>query len=199
MGDRIVELLRGYFQHYGYWTVAVALLLENAGIPVPGESILLFASFLAFSGRLHLAWIIVVGTLACTFGDNLGYVIGHWGGRPLLDRWKSFFRIRQEHLERGEGFFRRFGSPAIFVARFIFGMRVVAGPLAGVLRMPWKQFALFNFLGAGVWVTLISTLGYLSGQHWRELWRLLHEVSFGLLAALAMVVVIAWLVRRKKG
>ncbi len=78
MSDYLFELFRGFFQHYGYWAVAAALLLENAGIPVPGETILLFASFLAFSeDRLHLPVIILVGTLAATLGDNLGYFIGN--------------------------------------------------------------------------------------------------------------------------
>jgi membrane-associated protein len=73
MGERLFELLRGYFAVHGYWTLALALLLENTGIPVPGETILLFASFLAFSEhRLHLPFIIVTGTLAATIGDNVG-------------------------------------------------------------------------------------------------------------------------------
>ena len=193
MGERIFELLRTHFQHHGYLTVAVVLLLENVGLPVPGETVLLFASFLAYHERaLHLGWIIVVGTITCTLGGNLGYAIGHYGGRPLLERWKHLFHIRQFHLEQGERLFGRFGPITIFFARFIFGMRVIAGPLAGVLRMTWKEFSLFNFLGAASWVTVISVIGYLFGPHWGRLMRLMRSLNLFLLAVLAIVALLAW-------
>jgi len=193
MGERIFELLRAHFQHHGYLTVAVALLLENSGLPVPGETVLLFAAFLAYHERaLHLGWIIVVATAVSTLGGNLGYAIGQFGGRPLLERWKHLFHISQDHLERGERLFGRFGPITIFFARFIFGMRVIAGPLAGVLRMPWKKFSLFNFLGAASWVTIISVAGYLFGQHWHRLMRLMRSLNLVLLAVLAVVALLGW-------
>src|SRR5262249_17844256 len=134
MGHAIFDALRNFIANYGYWAVALALLCENAGIPVPGETTLLLASFLAYSEhRLHLGWIIVVATCAATIGDNIGYAIGRHGGRPLLDRYRHMFRIPQQSLERGEALFARYGAAAIFVARFVFGMRIFAGPLAGVL------------------------------------------------------------------
>jgi membrane-associated protein len=142
--------LRELLIQYGYWAVAVALLLENAGIPVPGETVLLLASFLAFSEHeLAMRWIIVVGTIAATLGDNVGFALGYYGGRPLLERYQSFFRIRAANLARGERIFARYGPVTVFFARFVFGMRIIAGPLAGVLRMPWRKFLLFNFL-AGI-------------------------------------------------
>jgi len=198
MGEQAFRWLQAYFQHHGYWTVACALLLENAGIPVPGETILLFASFLAFSEKqLHLPWIIVVGTLACAIGDNLGYSIGRRGGRPLLDRWKHFFHVKQSHIDHGERLFVRFGSFTIFFARFVFGMRVIAGPLAGVLRMPWKQFVIFNFCGAALWVSTISITGYLFGRHWRRLLHTMHDVNLVILAAAALAGGFFWLRRRR--
>jgi membrane-associated protein len=175
------------------------LLLENAGIPVPGETILLFASFLAFSERaLSLPWIIVVGTLACTLGDNLGYAIGHRGGRPLLERYKHWFHISDRHIRRAEKLFERHGPPTVFVARFIFGMRIITGPLAGVLRMPWKQFVVFNFLGAVLWVTVISCVGYFFGQHWDQVIRILRNVNIGVIAVVAVIILVYWLRRRRR-
>lgn len=187
MGERIFELLRGYFAVHGYWTLALALLLENAGVPVPGETVLLFASFLAYSEHhLHLPWIIVTATIAATLGDNIGYYIGRRGGRPLLDRYRHIFHIPQKHIQRGERLFSRFGCHTIFFARFVFGLRVIAGPLAGVLRMPWREFALFNVLGAALWVTVISSIGYIFGRHWDALIRTIKEfnliVTIGILA-----------------
>ena len=90
MNHSILELLRNAVVDYGYWAVGAALLLENAGVPVPGETILLLASFMAFSQhQLQLSWIILVGTIAATLGDNLGFARGLYGGRPLLARYQS--------------------------------------------------------------------------------------------------------------
>jgi membrane protein DedA with SNARE-associated domain len=173
--------------------VAFALLCENAGIPVPGESTLLLASFLAYSEhRLHLGWIIVVATCAATLGDNMGYALGHYGGRPLLDRYQRFFRIQPATLESGEKMFVRYGAPAVFFARFIFGLRVFAGPLAGVLRMRWRTFALFNFLGAALWVTAIASTGYLFGRHWHTLLRTMRRFNVAVLIVAVVVILFLW-------
>lgn len=197
MGERLFELLRGYFSVHGYWTVALALLLENSGVPVPGETILLFASFLAFSEhRLHLPFIILTGTLAATLGDNLGYAIGHKGGRPLLDRYKHFFRIPDKHIRKGEHLFAKYGCVTVFFARFIFGMRVLAGPLAGVLRMKWREFALYNFFGATLWVTVISSIGYLFGRHWTALIRVIREFNIAI-GVLVVLLVAGWWWRKR--
>jgi len=197
LGGHIFEILRGYFAAYGYWTLFFALLLENAGIPLPGETILLFASFLAFSEQqLQLPWIILTGIVASTLGDNLGYSIGRRGGRPLLDRYLHLFHIRRQTIEKviekGEELFRRHGDLAIFFARFIVGMRIIAGPLAGVLRMPWGKFVLFNFLGAATWVTVVSTVGYQFGEHWEELIKMMGRVNLGLTAVAGYVALLLW-------
>jgi membrane protein DedA with SNARE-associated domain len=192
MNQSILDLLRNAVVQYGYWAVGGALLLENAGAPVPGETILLLASFLAYSEHdLRLSGIITVATIAATLGDNLGFALGYYGGRPLLGRYQFIFKIRNSTLTRGENLFARYGAVTIFFARFVFGMRIIAGPLAGVLRMPWRKFLMFNFLGAALWVTVISTVGYLFGQHWE---RLEHDVKrFDIVVGIAVLLVVAWL------
>lgn len=199
MSHFILDLLRNAVVHYGYWAVGAALLLENAGIPVPGETILLLASFLAYSQHeLQLPWIIVVATIAATVGDNLGFALGYYGGRRLLARYQATFKISDATVQRGEGLFARYGAVTIFFARFVFGMRIIAGPLAGVLRMSWRKFTVFNFLGAGLWVTAISGAGYLFGQHWHRLERDIKR--FDVVAAVVVIVVAAllwWRSRRE--
>jgi membrane protein DedA with SNARE-associated domain len=185
--------LREFVADYGYWAVALALLCESAGLPVPGEVTLLFASFLAYSEhRLQLGWIIAVATLAGTLGGSLGYVVGEHGGRPLLERYQSILRIPPATLKRGEELFARYGAAAIFVARFVFGLRVFAGPLAGVLRMRWRTFLLFNCLGAGVWAAFIAGAGYLFGQHWRNLQRVMQRFNIAALVAAVLVLAFLW-------
>jgi membrane-associated protein len=189
MGSHLFEILQGYFSRYGYWTVGVVLLLENAGIPVPGETVLLVAGFLSYSQHeLRLPYIILMGVCAATLGDNLGYTIGYYGGRPLLERYKRFFHVSTQHIERGERLFQQHGTVTVFFARFVFGMRIITGPLAGVLRMDWKKFALFNFLGAVLWVSVIASVGYLFGQHWERLLRFV-KVADAVIAIIVAVVV----------
>jgi membrane protein DedA with SNARE-associated domain len=199
MHHAIFHSLRTFVADYGYWAVALALLCENAGIPVPGESTLLLASFLAYSEhQLHLGWIIVVATCAATLGDNLGYALGHYGGRPLLDRYTNVLRISPAALERGEKMFERYGAPAVFFARFVFGLRVFAGPLAGALRMHWRAFALYNFLGASLWVTIIASVGYLFGRHWHTLLRVMQRFNIAVLIVAVVVILVLWWRHRRR-
>jgi membrane protein DedA with SNARE-associated domain len=200
MTQSIFEMLRNAVVQYGYWAVGGALLLENAGIPVPGETILLLASFLAYSEHdLRLPWIIVVATIAATVGDNLGFALGYYGGRPLLLRYQTIFRIKDATISRGEELFAKYGAVTVFFARFVFGMRIIAGPMAGVLRMSWRKFLVFNFFGAVVWVSVISSAGYLFGRHWDRLEEGLNRFN---VVALIIVLVIAgtwWWRNRKNG
>lgn len=198
MAHSIIDLLRHALVQYGYWALALILLLENAGIPLPGETVLLLASFLAYSEqKLSLPWIILVATIAATLGDNIGFAIGYYGGRPLLERYQSIFRIRQKTLARGEELFARYGAVTVLFARFVFGMRIINGPLAGVLRMPWRKFLFFNVLGAALWVTVIAFAGYFFGRHWSRLEHLLKRVDLGLVI-IAVIVLASWWLRSRR-
>jgi membrane protein DedA with SNARE-associated domain len=189
----ILDFLRNAVVQYGYWAVGAALLAENAGIPVPGETILLLACFLTYSEQnLRLPWIILVGTIAATLGDNLGFAAGYYGGRPLLARYQTLFKIQNRTLERGEELFARYGAVTVFFARFVFGLRIIAGPLAGVLRMPWRKFMVFNFLGAALWVSVIAGAGYLFGQHWERLQQDVKRIDVAIVILLLVAVAILW-------
>ena len=192
----------GHIEHFiiawGYWAVIAGLFAENAGVPVPGETILIFASFLAYKHQgLHLPWIIVIGTVAATAGDNIGYFIGRRGGRPLLERWKHFFRIGDAEVRAGEDFLNRRGWVAIFIARFIAGMRIVAGPLAGVLRMRWSHFLPANAAGAAVWVTTISLAAYAFGSQFDRVIKFFDNEGLALLAFVVIAGLGLWLRRRR--
>jgi membrane protein DedA with SNARE-associated domain len=200
MSHSILDLLRNAVVRYGYWAVGGTLLLENAGVPLPGETILLLASFLAYSEHdLRLPWIVVVATIAATLGDNLGYAIGYYGGRALLIRYQSLFRIKNSTLARGENLFSRYGAVTVFFARFVAGMRIITGPLAGVLRMSWRKFLLFNFLGALLWVSVISSAGYFFGRHWGRVQRDVKRFDLLALVLGAIVAAFLWWRNRRTG
>ena len=194
----VVDTIRHFLIAWGYWAVAAGLLLENAGVPVPGETILILASAASFGEReLRLPWIIVFGTIAATTGDNIGYWIGRRGGRPLLERWKHLFRVSDKHIRIGEALIEKKGPVAIFLARFVAGARIFAGPLAGILHMNWPRFALFNFLGAVVWVTVIATLGHLFGSQIDRLMRWISDANWAVLVAVIVVIMVLWFRRRR--
>ncbi len=126
------------------------------------------------------------------------FLIGHYGGRTLLNRYGKTLRIRQAAIRRGEDLFARYGAATIFVARFIAGMRVIAGPLAGVLGMDWRRFVIFNFLGAALWVTVIASIGYLFGRQWNTLLQVIKGFNLVVVVAAAGALGFFWLKRRHR-
>ena len=116
----------------------------------------------------------------------------------MLERYQKTLRIRPEVIARGEELFARYGAATIFVARFIAGMRIIAGPLAGVLRMPWRRFLLFNFLGAVLWVNVIAGVGYLFGKHWEALVDLVQDANLAIAIVVVILAALFWWRRRKR-
>jgi membrane protein DedA with SNARE-associated domain len=124
--------------------------------------------------------------------------LGYYGGRPLLERYRRFFRVTDSSVARAEGLFASYGAVTIFFARFVFGLRILAGPMAGVLRMPWKKFVTFNFLGAAVWVGAISGAGYFFGRHWGRLMRDLKRLDLAVALVIGLAIVFWWLRNRRR-
>ncbi|HEV2134427.1 MAG TPA: DedA family protein [Terracidiphilus sp.] len=156
----IAKIVQDALVHWGYIALAVGLLGEDAGLPLPGETVLMLASFLAKKdAHLSLAIIIPVGIAAAVVGDNCGFWIGRLLGRRLL-RWLRQKLKMQENVEVAEFQIRRHGGATVFWARYIVGLRTITGPVAGALGMEWKRFLLFNVLGACTWVTFTSLLGF---------------------------------------
>jgi membrane protein DedA with SNARE-associated domain len=170
---------------------------ESMGVPLPGETALIAAAVLAHRGHLAIGAVIAVAAAAAIAGDNAGYLIGRRGGRWLLTRPGPLGSHRRRLLERGERFFARHGPRAVFVARFVAGARATTAWLAGVNRMPWRTFLLWNALGGVAWAVAIGLLGFFLGAAAERLIR-----SAGLGAAVAVLVlalaVYAWQRRRAR-
>jgi len=149
--------------HWGYSAILIFVLLGSAGVPAPEESILVVGGYLAWRGQLRLPLVIAVGILSASAGDNLGYWIARHYGRTALDRYGSRFFITSARLEAMRGFVLRWGAPAVFIARFVPGLRVWAGPIAGAAGMPFPSFVIANALGAVVYVPLAVGAGYALG------------------------------------
>jgi membrane protein DedA with SNARE-associated domain len=116
----------------------------------------------------------------------------------MLDRYQRLFRISNATLERGENLFARFGGITVFFSRFVFGLRVIAGPLAGVLRMPARKFLVWNFIGAAVWVTVVTMIGYFFGRHWKEMERVMKRFDIAVVVAALIGLAVWWWRRRQR-
>ncbi len=149
---------------WGYFGVALGVFLESAGVPVPGETVLLAAAFGAAHGVLSLPGIIAVATVASILGDNVGFAVGRRLGRGWVEQHGARFFLTSARVARVDEFFERYGPLAVALARFVTGVRVVAAFLAGTSRMPWSVFLRYNMLGAIAWATLVSIAGYLVGR-----------------------------------
>jgi membrane protein DedA with SNARE-associated domain len=164
--------LPGVFQHfagllhdYGYFAVAGFLFFEDFGVPLPGETMLIAASLYAGAGHLNV-WVVgIVGFLAAVLGDNVGYLIGRKGGRKVVDRWGKYVLVTPERFDRAEAWFVKHGGVVVCFARYVEGLRQLNGVIAGTVEMPWKKFLFFNALGAALWVTTWTSLGYLAGNN----------------------------------
>jgi membrane protein DedA with SNARE-associated domain len=148
----------------GYPALVLLIMFESSGVPLPGETALITAAVLASQHRLQIALVIALAAAAAIVGDNVGYLIGRKGGRWLLRRPGPFARHRARVLEVGEPFFARHGSKAVFLGRWILGLRTWASWLAGASHMPWRSFSLWNAAGGISWATTIGLIAYYAGQ-----------------------------------
>jgi membrane protein DedA with SNARE-associated domain len=167
----VPEWLLALFERYGYFVVFAGVFLENTGLPVPGETVLLAGAVLAHWGRLSLPRVIVTAIVAATLGDNLGFAIGRRYGRALLERYCRRLGLTPERLAQFDRFFDRHGARTVFIARFITGLRVFGAVLAGASELRWPTFLLYNAAGAIVWSTTIAFAGYSLAYSWQTLER----------------------------
>ncbi len=158
-----LEQVLSLIAKYGYLIVFFGVMVESAGVPIPGETILIASGILVQQGRLDLGDVILFGILGAVVGDQIGYWLGRKGGRPFVLRWGRYVKITPERLARAEGFFARHGGKAVFLARFVAGLRVFGALVAGLSHMHWRTFIFYNALGGAVWATAAILVGYLLG------------------------------------
>lgn len=186
-----LDVIQRLAQDYGYGAVFTGILLENMGIPLPGETITLVGGFLAGSGELHYGYVLGSAITGAVLGDNLGYWLGRWQGWSFLRLVGRLFRVPESKLWDVRHQFSQNAARAVFLGRFIALLRIFAGPLAGIAEMPYPQFLLCNLAGAATWATVMVSLSFFVGKV-VPLATLITWVSrLGLVALLAIV---AWLV-----
>jgi membrane protein DedA with SNARE-associated domain len=153
-----------YIEHYGYSAVAIGILLEDFGLPTPGETLLVLGAIAASAGTLNIYLLLLLAWICAVIGDNIGYAIGNYGGHRLMVRYGGRVGITNERLQHVEGFFDRYGGWVIVFARFVVILRQFNGIVAGTLEMHWLHFLALNALGAALWVGFWGMLAFWLGK-----------------------------------
>ncbi|QMU74714.1 DedA family protein [Streptacidiphilus sp. PB12-B1b] len=175
--------------HWGYLAVAFLVFVEDFGVPVPGETVMIAAAVYAGTGRLNIVAVAAIAMIAAILGDNVGYAIGRFGGHSLIERYGRYVLLTPARIAKAEAFFTRHGGKVVVAARFIEGLRQANGIIAGLAEMPWRRFLAFNALGAVLWVGAWVTVGDLAGQHLNTLYLAIQRYELYFLAAVAVAAV----------
>jgi membrane-associated protein len=180
----------------GYLILFALIAAESSGVPLPGETALIAAGVYAHHGDLSIELVILLAAAAASIGDNVGYLIGRTGGRRLLMRPGFLERHRHAILEKGEPFFAKHGPKAVFLGRWVGGLRIAAAWLAGINRMPWRVFLFWNALGAIAWATSVGLLAYYLGPTAERVFKAVGIIGLAV-AGLLLLAFLAW--RRFRG
>ena len=198
--------LQNALNNFGYAAVALFIMIESSGIPFPGETMLLLASFYAaVSHQLQIPLVIACAAFGAIIGDNFGYLIGRTGGRAFVVRYGKYVFIQPEHLALAEAYFAKHGNKTVFFGRFIALLRAWAAFLAGVNHMPWRAFLFYNAAGGILWATTYGTLGYIAGRFFHDnfaqverLATTLGWIGTALIVAAVLGVLFVFRLRRQK-
>ena len=198
--------LRNALGTLGYPAVGLFIMIESAGIPFPGETMLLLAAFYAaVDHQLQIPWVIVCAASGAIIGDNIGFLVGRTGGYAFVRRFGRYIFLKPQHLEIAERFFTKHGNKTVFFGRFIAILRAWAAFLAGVNRMRWSTFLVYNAAGGIVWATIFGCLGFFAGRVFHEnfaaveqLARTISWVGVGVVVVLVIVLSVLYRVRRNR-
>jgi membrane-associated protein len=181
----------------GYTVVFVLIAVETMGVPVPGETALIAAALLAHDGRMEIVPLIAIASAAAIIGDNIGFAIGRQGGRRLFVRPGPFYAARLRALAFGEPFFAKHGPKAVFLGRWVSGLRIASAWLAGISGMRWPTFLVWNALGGIFWATTVSLAVYFAGHVAEDVIAVGGPVAGGALVV-ALAGFLLWRHRRKR-
>jgi membrane protein DedA with SNARE-associated domain len=195
----IVSNLEPFVQHYGVFAVSLVLAFESLGMPVPGETLLIFASVLAHRGEMSLPALLIFAWAGSVLGDNIGYLIGKTVCRATITRYGGKIGLTNARISAVEKTFSRYGSATVMFARFFPVLRQLNGIVAGALRMPWSRFLLFNAIGAALWVGVWVFIAVYFSAHVATVAQFGNNLVFAAVAVGLIILLASLAVRRLRG
>ncbi len=177
----------------GYIGVFVLMTIESAGIPVPSELIMTFAGFLSSGANAPMNWVLaaVVGSLGTGLGSAIGYGIGSWGGKPMVDRYGKYLGVTPDKMVWAEKWFCKFGESAVFYTRLLPVVRTIVNIPAGLLGMNFYKFMAYSMAGALPWCLVLSYLGFSLGEKWESIMEYAHLLTYAVVIIVAVIIMAA--------
>lgn len=188
MTASLLEFALALIDKVGYLGVFFILVVDNMGVPIPSEATLALAGNLAKEGHFNIFVVIVLGTVAQTLGTYFAYLIGKYGGEPLIKKYGKYLLISSHDYKRAEDWFAKRGEKAIFISRLIPVIRSYAGFAAGAFEMDLKAFIRDSFLGSLIWTTIFAGVGYILGDSWKKYYGYMHYVDYIVIIAVIIFV-----------
>ncbi len=193
-----VDTLHHLLSTWGYLAVFLFVAVESSGIPFPGETMLITAAAYAGAGHLQIPFVIAAAALGAIMGDNAGYLVGRTGGREIALRYGKIIRLDEAKLAVAERFFDKHGDRTVFLGRFIAVLRAWAAFLAGVNRMPWRKFFVFNAAGGITWSVLYGVLAFELGKNLPLLDKIVKTIGYVGLGGAVLAAIVLFLVYRRR-
>lgn len=200
---QVLELIEKWFSHYGYWVLAVGLPLDAIALPIPpGNTTLTYTGYLIYGGKLDFLPAAAAALTGSILGMTVTYWLGYLFGMPLIERYGKWLFLKPEYVGRTKKFYDKYGNRLLLFSYFVPGFRQFAGYFAGIIRVPFRSFALYASIGSAFWVAFFVGIGYLFGQQWQLAFawaeRSLLYVSLGAAVLLAALIALRWRRRRLK-
>jgi membrane protein DedA with SNARE-associated domain len=179
---------------YSYLEMFIALGLGIIGLPVPDETLMAYAGFLVFQGKLNYLYTIGVAFMGTTCGITIGYALGKTLGNPLIKKYAAKMHVNPDDIHNAENFYNRYGKFALFIGYFMPGVRHFTAIFAGASLMPYRTFALFAYAGGFVWTISLVSLGYFLGEKWRRVYMYSHRfiIPLVLLSIVVLLIGMYW-------
>ncbi len=185
--EKIVALAIAFITSTGYLGVFILMVLESMVFPIPSEAVMPFAGFFIFDGKMTWAAVIIISTLGSIVGSLISYGIGFYGGKPFVFKFGKYLLLNQHHLEISEKFFSKSGEITILISRFIPIVRHLISIPAGFGKMNIYKFIIFTLIGASIWNTFLTWVGYVLRENWTEVMKYSHVIDVFVLIIMAII------------
>ncbi|MBC7119119.1 MAG: DedA family protein [Methanobacteriaceae archaeon] len=190
--EHLSNIIIGFIQETGYFGVFICMILESACIPLPSEVIMPFSGYVAWKGGMSILGVTIIGVLGNLIGSLIAYIIGFYGGRPLLEKYGKYILITRKKLEMAEEWFAKYGHEAVFISRLLPGIRTFISLPAGIAEMDLKRFTIYTLIGSVPWCFALTYIGYALGPHWSTVESIFHLLDYGVIIGLALLLIYIW-------
>ena len=190
--SQFTDMFLQFIDGWGYYAVAILMALENACIPIPSELILGFAGYMIYAGRMTFTMATVAGMVGGMAGSYFAYYVGHYGGRPFVDKYGKYFFVKKSHVDIAQEWFDKYGIKAVFFSRMLPVVRTFISLPAGFAHVDMKKFFFYTFIGSLPWTALILFIGMMLGEGWKVMMEVGHERSVGVAAASVIMCIVLY-------